>query len=63
MVTRYGMSKRFGLVGLATIENQYLDGSARLDCSDETAAAVDEEVVAIIKESYDKALEMLRENR
>ena len=63
MVTRYGMSKRFGLVGLATIESQYLDGSARLDCSDETAAAVDEEVVAIIKESYDKALEMLRENR
>ena len=63
MITRYGMSKRFGLVGLATIENQYLDGSARLDCSDKTAAAVDEEVVAIIKESYEKALEMLRENR
>ena len=63
MITRYGMSKRFGLVGLATIQNQYLDGSARLDCSDETAAAVDEEVVAIIRESYDKALEMLRENR
>jgi len=63
MVTRYGMSKRFGLVGLATIQSQYLDGSARMDCSDETAAAVDEEVVAIIKESYDKALELLRDNR
>ena len=63
MVTRYGMSKKFGLVGLATIESQYLDGRAALNCSDETAAAIDEEVVAIIKESYDKALELLRENR
>ncbi len=63
MVTRYGMSKRFGLVGLATVESQYLDGRASLNCSDETAAAIDEEVVAIIKESYDKALELLRENR
>jgi len=63
MITRYGMSKRFGLVGLATVESKYLDGRAALNCSDETAAAIDEEVVAIIKESYDKALEMLRENR
>ncbi|MBE5874551.1 MAG: ATP-dependent zinc metalloprotease FtsH [Lachnospiraceae bacterium] len=63
MVTRYGMSKRFGLVGLATIESQYLEGRAALNCSDETAAAIDEEVVAIIKESYEKALELLRENR
>ena len=63
MITRYGMSKRFGLVGLATVESQYLEGRATLNCSDETAAAIDEEVVAIIKESYDKALELLRENR
>lgn len=63
MVTRYGMSKRFGLVGLATVESQYLEGRTALNCSDETAAAIDEEVVAIIKESYDKALQMLRENR
>ena len=63
MITRYGMSKRFGLVGLATVESRYLDGRAALNCSDETAAAIDEEVVAIIRESYDKALEMLRENR
>lgn len=63
MVTRYGMSKKFGLVGLATIESQYLDGRAALNCSDETAAAIDAEVVAIIKESYEKALSMLRENR
>ena len=63
MVTRYGMSKRFGLVGLATIESQYLDGRASLNCSDKTAAEIDDEVVAILKESYEKALELLRENR
>ena len=63
MITRYGMSKRFGLVGLATVESQYLEGRTALNCSDETAAAIDEEVVAMIKESYDKALQMLRENR
>ncbi|MCH5344577.1 MAG: ATP-dependent zinc metalloprotease FtsH [Acetatifactor sp.] len=63
MVTRYGMSKRFGLVGLATVESQYLEGRASLNCSDETAAEIDAEVVAIIKESYEKALGLLRENR
>lgn len=63
MITRYGMSKRFGLVGLATVESQYLEGRTALNCSDETAAAIDEEVVAMIKESYDRALQMLRENR
>ncbi|MBR6628244.1 MAG: ATP-dependent zinc metalloprotease FtsH [Lachnospiraceae bacterium] len=63
MVTRYGMSKKFGLVGLATIESQYLEGRAALNCSDETAAAIDAEIVENIKESYEKALEMLRENR
>ena len=63
MITRYGMSKRFGLVGLATVESQYLEGRTALNCSDETAAAIDEEVVAMIKESYDQALKMLRENR
>ena len=63
MITRYGMSKRFGLVGLATVESQYLEGRTALNCSDETAAAIDEEVVTMIKESYDQALQMLRENR
>ena len=63
MIIRYGMSKRFGLVGLATVESQYLEGRTALNCSDETAAAIDEEVVAMIKESYDQALQMLRENR
>ena len=63
MVIRYGMSKKFGLVSLATVESQYLEGRMSLNCSDETAAQIDAEVVEIIKESYDKALEMLRENR
>ena len=63
MITQYGMSKKFGLMGLATVQNRYLDGGATLDCSDKTAAEVDAEVVSILKESYDKALELLRENR
>ncbi len=63
MVTRYGMSKRFGLVGLATVESQYLEGRTALNCSDTTAAEIDTEVVEILKDSYEKALSMLRENR
>ena len=63
MVTQYGMSKRFGLVGLANVQNKYLDGTTVMDCSDETAAGVDEEVIAILKESYDKAKELLSANR
>lgn len=63
MIIRYGMSKKFGLVSLATVESQYLEGRSTLNCSDETAAMIDAEVVAIIKESYEKALQMLRENR
>ena len=63
MVTRYGMSKRFGLAGFATVESQYLEGRTALNCSDKTAAEIDAEVVEILKESYAKALELLRENR
>ena len=63
MVTQYGMSKKFGLMGLATIQNKYLDGNATLNCSDVTAAGVDEEVRKLLEESYEKALELLRENR
>ena len=63
MVTQYGMSKKFGLIGLATVESRYLDGSAHLNCSDATAAEIDQEVVNMLKESYEKALELLRENR
>ncbi|MDE5588935.1 MAG: ATP-dependent zinc metalloprotease FtsH [Acetatifactor sp.] len=63
MVTRYGMSKKFGLVGLATVESQYLEGRTELNCSDTTAAKIDAEVVEILAESYEKALALLRENR
>ncbi len=63
MVTQYGMSKKFGLIGLATIESRYLEGRAALNCSDTTAAEIDNEVIAILKESYEEALELLRENR
>ena len=63
MVTQYGMSKRFGLVGLSTVESKYLEGREVMNCSDKTAAEVDAEVVAILKESYDKARELLSENR
>ncbi len=63
MITRYGMSKKFGLAGLATVESQYLEGRTALNCSDATAAEVDAEVVELLKESYEKALSMLRENR
>ncbi len=62
MVTQYGMSERFGLMGLATIESQYLEGRAALNCADTTAAAVDEEVRRIIEECYAKAKEILRDN-
>ncbi|MDE6675492.1 MAG: ATP-dependent metallopeptidase HflB, partial [Acetatifactor sp.] len=63
MVTEYGMSKKCGLIGLASMQNKYLDSAATLNCSDATAAEIDAEVVAILKESYNKALELLRENR
>ena len=63
MVTQYGMSKRFGLVGLSTVESKYLEGRDVMNCSDKTAAEVDAEVVAILKESYEKAKELLAENR
>nr|MBQ8252371.1 ATP-dependent zinc metalloprotease FtsH [Lachnospiraceae bacterium] len=63
MVTQYGMSKRFGLVGLESIESQYLDRRSVLNCSDVTAAAVDEEVMNILKKCYKEAKKLLRDNR
>ena len=62
MVTQYGMSDRFGLMGLATVESQYLEGRPVLNCSDVTAAAVDEEVRRILEESYKEAKRILSEN-
>ena len=63
MVTRFGMSEEFGLMGLETIEGQYLDGRAVMNCGDETAAMVDGVVKQMLKESYDKAKEMLNKNQ
>lgn len=63
MITRYGMSKKFGLMGLETVESQYLEGRSSLNCADNTAAEIDTEVMNMLKECYEEALAMLRENR
>lgn len=63
MVTQYGMSARFGLMGLSSIESQYLEGRAVLNCADETAADVDKEVMEMLKISYEKAKELLSGHR
>ena len=63
MVTQYGMSKKFGLMGLETVESQYLDGRTALNCSDVTAAGIDDEVMKILKDCYKEAKKMLKENR
>lgn len=63
MVTRNGMSKKFGLMGLETVESQYLDGRSSLNCADNTASEIDNEVMQILKDAYEEALQMLRENR
>lgn len=63
MITRFGMSKKFGLMGLATVESQYLDGRASLTCSDVTAADIDTEVMKMLRDSYKQAKKLLRENR
>ncbi|MGL5433981.1 MAG: ATP-dependent zinc metalloprotease FtsH [Lachnospiraceae bacterium] len=60
MVTRYGMSSQFGMVALETVTNQYLGGDTSMVCAPETARQVDEEVIRIIKEQYDKAIEILK---
>lgn len=62
MISQYGMSERLGLVGFETIENQYLDGRTTLNCSDKTAAIIDEEVIKMLKDFYEKVKEMLSEN-
>ena len=63
MVTLYGMSDKFGLMQLEGVEDQYLTGRKVLNCSDETAARVDEEVMKILAESYEEAKRLLSENR
>ena len=63
MVTQYGMSERFGLMGLATEQDRYLSGRTVMNCGEATAAAVDDEVMAILKRSYEEAKRLLSENR
>ncbi|SDB43241.1 cell division protease FtsH [Pseudobutyrivibrio sp. YE44] len=62
MVTRFGMSEKFGMMGLATVESQYLDGRASLICGDATAGQIDTEVLKMITDAYAKAKELLLEN-
>ena len=62
MITQYGMSEKFGLIGLAEQENQYLGGKAYLNCGDETATEIDHEVMRILAESYEEAKRLLSEN-
>ena len=63
MVTRYRMSKGFGMVALETVTNQYLGGDASLACSAETQTKIDEQVVALVQREHDKAGKILLENR
>ena len=63
MVTRYGMSKKFGLIGLETVEGKYLDGRSALNCAEQTASEIDSEVMQILKDAYEEALQLLRENK
>ena len=63
MVTQYGMSDKFGLMGLESVENKYLDGRAVLNCGEATASEIDQEVMQILKNCYDRAEELLAGNR
>ena len=63
MITRYGMSDEFGMVALETLNGKYLGGDASLACSDETAAKIDADVVAVIKAAHEKAIGILADNR
>ena len=63
MITRYGMSDEFGMVAMETVENAYLGGDTSLSCSAETQARIDALVVSIVKEQYQKATQILTENR
>ena len=63
MITQYGMSDRFGLMGLADTQSQYLDGRAVLNCGDATATEIDHEVMKLLKVSYDEAKRLLGANR
>ncbi len=63
MVTMFGMSDRFGVMGLATVQSRYLDGAAGMNCADSTAALVDEEIRCIMNDAYQDAIRMLEDDR
>lgn len=63
MVTQYGMSERFGLMGLESVQHKYLDGRAVLNCGEETAGEIDKEVMQMLKAAYEEAKRLLSENR
>ena len=63
MVTQYGMSEKFGLMSLESVEDRYLSGHTVLNCGQETATEIDKEVMQILKSSYDKAITLLKDNR
>ena len=63
MVTQYGMSDKFGLMSTASVQHQYLEGQAYMDCSQETAAEVDREVMKILEEAYNSTRQLLTDNR
>ena len=63
MVTQYGMSEKFGLMGLESVQHRYLDGRPVLNCGEATAAEIDSEVMGMLKAAYEKAKELLSENR
>jgi len=62
-VTQYGMSERFGLMGLESVQHKYLDGRAVLNCGEATASEIDQEVMKMLKNSYEEAKRLLSENR
>ena len=63
MITQFGMSEKFGMMSLASVENQYLDGRAALNCGEQTASQIDQEVLQMINQSYEEAKRLLNENR
>ena len=63
MVTQFGMSDRFGLMALSTVQNEYLDGQSYLDCAQSTAAEIDQEVQKLLSQCYEDAKKILTDNR
>ena len=63
MITQYGMSERFGLVGLESVQNKYLDGRPVSNCGQATASEIDKEVMRMLKDAYEEAKKLLEEHR